>query len=97
MYSAAVTTRGELYTWGRGNYGRLGHGSSEDVSLPTLVVGLKGRLKKNYSSSHRFILDLKLTVSQLCFISFFYKISNFKSFVYVLTVPQKMILLVLKL
>lgn len=42
--SAAVTARGELYTWGRGNYGRLGHGSSEDVSLPTLVVGLKGRI-----------------------------------------------------
>lgn len=42
--SAAVTSRGELYTWGRGNYGRLGHGNSEDVNLPTLVVGLKGKL-----------------------------------------------------
>lgn len=25
-YSAAITAEGELYTWGRGNYGRLGHG-----------------------------------------------------------------------
>lgn len=25
-YSAAITTDGELYSWGRGNYGRLGHG-----------------------------------------------------------------------
>ncbi|XP_077868707.1 E3 ubiquitin-protein ligase HERC2-like [Saccoglossus kowalevskii] len=42
-YSAAITSQGELYTWGRGNYGRLGHGSSEDHSTPSLVVGLKGQ------------------------------------------------------
>ncbi|XP_023810269.2 E3 ubiquitin-protein ligase HERC2 isoform X5 [Oryzias latipes] len=42
-YSAAVTADGELYTWGRGNYGRLGHGSSEDVTTPMLVTALKGQ------------------------------------------------------
>ncbi|KAI8508669.1 E3 ubiquitin-protein ligase herc2, partial [Branchiostoma belcheri] len=42
-YSAAITADGELFTWGRGNYGRLGHGSSEDQLTPTLVVSLKGR------------------------------------------------------
>uniref|UniRef100_A0A8C9RA53 E3 ubiquitin-protein ligase HERC2 n=1 Tax=Scleropages formosus TaxID=113540 RepID=A0A8C9RA53_SCLFO len=41
-YSAAITADGELYTWGRGNYGRLGHGSSEDQTTPMLVTGLKG-------------------------------------------------------
>ncbi|XP_041055229.1 E3 ubiquitin-protein ligase HERC2 isoform X4 [Carcharodon carcharias] len=41
-YSAAITSEGELYTWGRGNYGRLGHGSSEDQTTPLLVTGLKG-------------------------------------------------------
>ncbi|XP_023713900.1 E3 ubiquitin-protein ligase HERC2 [Cryptotermes secundus] len=41
-YSAAVSSSGELYTWGRGNYGRLGHGCSEDHNVPTLVADLKG-------------------------------------------------------
>lgn len=41
-YSAAVTSAGELFTWGRGNYGRLGHGTGEDQATPTLVSALKG-------------------------------------------------------
>ncbi|KAK7097783.1 E3 ubiquitin-protein ligase HERC2-like isoform X3 [Littorina saxatilis] len=41
-YSAAVTATGELFTWGRGNYGRLGHGNSEDHLVPTVVAGLRG-------------------------------------------------------
>jgi alpha-tubulin suppressor-like RCC1 family protein len=47
--SAAVSSSGELYTWGRGNYGRLGHGCSEDHKVPTLVAGLKGVCKSNCS------------------------------------------------
>ncbi|XP_052829652.1 E3 ubiquitin-protein ligase HERC2 isoform X3 [Octopus bimaculoides] len=39
--SAAVTSHGELYTWGKGSYGHLGHGSCDDMSLPTLVLSLK--------------------------------------------------------
>lgn len=41
-YSAAVTISGELYTWGRGTLGCLGHGSSEDKLVPTLVTALAG-------------------------------------------------------
>lgn len=41
-YSAAITQNGELFTWGKGNYGRLGHGSSDDHYKPTLVSALKG-------------------------------------------------------
>ena len=41
-YSAAISANGDLFTWGRGNYGRLGHGSSEDQCYPTIVAALKG-------------------------------------------------------
>ena len=33
---------GELYTWGKGRYGRLGHGDSEDQLKPKLVEALHG-------------------------------------------------------
>ncbi|CAG7818352.1 unnamed protein product [Allacma fusca] len=41
-YSAAITDTGELYTWGRGTYGRLGHGNSDDQNAPYQVAALKG-------------------------------------------------------
>lgn len=40
-YSAAITMNGNLYTWGRGTYGRLGHGNSDDKLLPTHVYALR--------------------------------------------------------
>uniref|UniRef100_A0A0P4W3Y5 HECT-type E3 ubiquitin transferase n=1 Tax=Scylla olivacea TaxID=85551 RepID=A0A0P4W3Y5_SCYOL len=41
-HSAAITSSGELYTWGKGRYGRLGHGDSEDQFRPKLVEALVG-------------------------------------------------------
>ncbi|CAL8069477.1 unnamed protein product [Orchesella dallaii] len=36
-HSACVTDTGELYTWGEGESGRLGHGDTNDRQVPTLV------------------------------------------------------------
>ena len=36
-HSACITSAGELFTWGKGRYGRLGHGDSEDQTRPKLV------------------------------------------------------------
>ncbi|KAL8615071.1 hypothetical protein ACOMHN_013605 [Nucella lapillus] len=36
-HSAAVTEEGELYTWGEGDYGRLGHGDKSSCNTPRLV------------------------------------------------------------
>jgi len=36
-HSACITSKGELWTWGKGRYGRLGHGDSEDQTRPKQV------------------------------------------------------------
>nr|XP_034301897.1 E3 ubiquitin-protein ligase HERC2 isoform X1 [Crassostrea gigas] len=41
-YSVALTSNGEVYSWGKGNFGRLGHGSSEDQTTPMLLKFFKG-------------------------------------------------------
>ena len=41
-HCAAVTDTGALYTWGRGQHGRLGHGLVEDEPSPRLVEALVG-------------------------------------------------------
>ncbi|KAJ3681532.1 hypothetical protein LUZ60_016021 [Juncus effusus] len=43
---AVLTAGGEVYTWGRGANGRLGHGDCEDRKIPTLVEALKDRIVK---------------------------------------------------
>ena len=40
-HSAAVTSEGELYTWGRGNYGRLGHGTVALLKQSDFLYGLE--------------------------------------------------------
>ena len=44
-HSAAVTSAGELFTWGGNALGQLGYGSPDSSSNPTprLVEALKGR------------------------------------------------------
>lgn len=41
-HSAAITSSGELYTWGLGEYGRLGHGDNVTQLKPKLVKALVG-------------------------------------------------------
>ncbi|KAI4321154.1 hypothetical protein MLD38_034572 [Melastoma candidum] len=40
---AVLTAKNEVYTWGKGANGRLGHGDVEDRKTPTLVEALKDR------------------------------------------------------
>ena len=49
-----LAIRSELYTWGRGANGRLGHGDTDDQKSPTLVEALKDRHIKNISCGSTF-------------------------------------------
>ena len=42
-HSVALTSKGEVYTWGNGDHGKLGHGSGKKVSTPQLVEKLVGQ------------------------------------------------------
>ncbi|XP_035383560.1 probable E3 ubiquitin-protein ligase HERC1 isoform X3 [Electrophorus electricus] len=51
-HSAAVTSDGELYTWGEGDFGRLGHSDSHSRNVPTLVKDISGVGQAACGSSH---------------------------------------------
>ena len=41
-HTACVTKDGELFTWGEGQYGKLGHGDENDQETPKRVEALVG-------------------------------------------------------
>lgn len=44
---AVLTSKAEVYTWGKGANGRLGHGNNFDRNTPTLVEALKDKQVKS--------------------------------------------------
>lgn len=52
-HSAAITSDGELYTWGLGEYGRLGHGDAYTNNKPKLVRALFMHANQLYQFSHK--------------------------------------------
>jgi len=51
---AVLTSRSEVYTWGKGTNGRLGHGDVEDRKSPTFVEALKDRHVKSVACGSNF-------------------------------------------
>ncbi|KAK4795033.1 hypothetical protein SAY86_013027 [Trapa natans] len=58
FHVAVLTSRSEVYTWGKGANGRLGHGDVEDKNVPTLVEALKDRNVKNISCGATFTASI---------------------------------------
>ncbi|CAI0541388.1 unnamed protein product, partial [Linum tenue] len=51
---AVLTSRTEVYTWGKGANGRLGHGDMDDRNSPTLVEALKDKQVKSIACGANF-------------------------------------------
>ncbi|KAJ4827177.1 hypothetical protein Tsubulata_025271 [Turnera subulata] len=51
---AVLTSKTEVYTWGKGANGRLGHGDSDDRNYPTLVEALKDKQVKSIACGTNF-------------------------------------------
>ncbi|XP_009616446.1 PH, RCC1 and FYVE domains-containing protein 1 [Nicotiana tabacum] len=72
---AVLTSKNEVYTWGKGANGRLGHGDVEDRKAPTLVEALKDRHVKyiacgsNYSAAiclHKWVSGAEQSQCSAC-------------------------------
>lgn len=72
---AALTSKNEVYTWGKGANGRLGHGDVEDRKTPVLVEALKDRHVKflacgsNYTTTiclHKWVSGAEQSQCSAC-------------------------------
>lgn len=59
-HSAAITSSGELYTWGMGEYGRLGHGDTVTQLKPKMVCNCF--LLNTYCKKHSSINVFKIVI-----------------------------------
>lgn len=55
---AVLTSRNEVFTWGCGANGRLGHGDTEDRNYPTLVEALKDKNVRSISCGSTFTASI---------------------------------------
>lgn len=79
---AVLTSRTEVYTWGKGASGRLGHGDSDDRSTPTLVEALKDKQVRsivcgtNFTAAiciHKWISGVDQSMCSGCHLPFNFK------------------------
>lgn len=57
QFSVALTKEGQVYTWGKGDNQRLGHGTDEHVRYPKLLDSLQGELDVIKMSSEAFTIQ----------------------------------------
>ena len=53
QFSVALSNNGSVYTWGKGDYHRLGHGVDEHVRRPKKVMTLQGKKVISISTGNK--------------------------------------------
>lgn len=74
QFSVALTKDGQVYTWGKGDNQRLGHGTDEHVRYPKLLDSLQGEFRfffLLYSFSSFFFYYLRLISPTYICITYF--------------------------
>ncbi|ONK75455.1 uncharacterized protein A4U43_C03F17020 [Asparagus officinalis] len=81
-HTAVLTSRTEVYTWGKGANGQLGHGDTDDRNKPTHVEALKGKhVKKivcgpNFTAAiciHKMVSSDDLSICSGCRLPFSFR------------------------
>ncbi|GAV80316.1 RCC1 domain-containing protein/FYVE domain-containing protein/BRX domain-containing protein/BRX_N domain-containing protein [Cephalotus follicularis] len=79
---AVLTSRTEVYTWGKGANGRLGHGDNDDRNSPSMVEALKDRQVKsivcgsNFTAAiclHKWVSGVDQSMCSSCRLLFTFK------------------------
>ena len=55
-HSMALTAAGELYAWGEGGKGQLGHGGKENLAVPRVVSGIEGAVMGIAGGEHHSLV-----------------------------------------